>query len=103
MFESHGIRVSLPSNPPRDNYSYGCETSAADDLPEHLDRCDCETHTGVCQECGYKITASETGIEYGHARARNRAPGPDRQDCSHRPVVCDPGGPRGGQPGGERA
>lgn len=85
----------LPENPSRNNYSYGCVTEADDDLPGHLDRCGCSTHTGVCQECGYKITVGPSGREYGHARATNRGPDEDgvRRDCTHRPLSCNPGEP----------
>lgn len=87
----------LPSNPPRDNYAYGC-----DELDEpvqdrqHVHECECDTHHGVCQECGYKITIGPSGREYGHARANNRGPDPDgvRRDCPHRPLQCNSGEPQ---------
>lgn len=88
----------LPSNPSRDNYARDCELveDDGDDLPDHLDRCQCPTHTGVCENCNYKITVGPSGTEYGHARATNRGPNEDgvRRDCIHRPLQCNPGEPQ---------
>lgn len=86
----------LPSNPSRDNYARECRFVEDDDLPDHLDACDCESHTGVCKNCGYKITIGPSDTEYGHARANNRGPNEDgvRRDCIHRPLSCNPGEPQ---------
>lgn len=98
----------LPERPSRDNYSYGCETVPDSELPAHIDRCSCGEHTGVCAECGYKVTIGPSGTEYGHARANNRGPDDDgvRRDCPHRPLELNTGKPHawdgyGGDAGGE--
>jgi hypothetical protein len=85
-------REPLPPNPPRDNRADHCQR-VGDPVADrtHLTRCTCETHDGVCEVCGVKITVGPGGTEYGHARARNRAPGAGREDCPHRPAACDPG------------
>lgn len=84
----------LPAKPSRDNYAYDCTTTARDaSLPAHISPCTCESHDGVCQECGYKITVGPSGTEYGHARATNRRADADgvRRDFPHRPSACNPG------------
>ena len=90
-----GGTEQLPRKPSRDNYAYGCDTIDEDELPDHLDGCKCEQHTGVCQNCGYKITVGPSGVEYGHARATNRRANDEgvRRDCIHRPLSCNPGEP----------
>jgi hypothetical protein len=80
--------------PARDNAATDCirrATYPAGEYPDHLVPCTCDTHTGVCRECGFKITRGE--FEYGHGRATNRGPDPDgvRRDCPHRPLVCNAG------------
>lgn len=90
--------IRLQVLPARDNSGADCETDAGTDghlLPAHIERCTCDTHHGVCQVCGFKITVGPSGIEYGHARATNRGPDEDgvRRDCPHRPSECDPTGP----------
>lgn len=98
------VGVSLPRKPSRGNSARGCEPAGEDDdLPDHLTRCTCETHTGWCDECRFKITVGADGREYGHARAHNRGPGPDgnRYDCPHRPAAVDPTGGRSDQGGGK--
>ncbi|WP_227132356.1 hypothetical protein [Halorubellus salinus] len=94
--ELEGVQ-ELPRSPSRDNYSYGCEVT--DELVQerdHLHRCECDTHHGVCDECGYKITVGPSGTEYGHARATNRGPDENgvRRDCTHRPLECNSGEPQ---------
>ena len=88
---------ALPRNPSRDNYAYGCDiTDAPVHDRQHLARCECDQHHGVCDECGYKITVGPSGTEYGHARATNRGPDADgvRRDCPHRPLECNSGDPQ---------
>lgn len=100
------IAERVPKDPPpRDNYANGCETAVDDKLPRHLDRCACEEHTGVCRECGYKVTVGPSGREYGHARATNRGPDENgvRRDCVHRPRSVDPGRSRAWNGYGEEA
>jgi len=88
----------LPSDPSRDNYAYDCDFPGgqSDGLPDHIDYCSCANHTGVCQNCGCKVTVSPSEVEYGHARATNRGPNEDgvRRDCTHRPLQCNPGEPQ---------
>lgn len=80
--------------PSRDNAATDCIRRAiypTGEYPDHLVPCTCEAHTGVCRECGYKITRGE--FEYGHARARNRAPDEEdgvRRDCYNRPLAVNP-------------
>lgn len=87
----------LPPLPPRDNYAYGCELHHGP-LQDGVNvrPCTCDSHTGVCTECGYKITIGPSGREYGHARATNRGPDADgvRRDCPHRPLECNTGEPQ---------
>jgi len=87
----------LPSDPSRDNYASDCDIPGeqSDDLPDHIDYCTCTNHTGVCQNCGYKVTVGPSDVEYGHARANNRGPNEDgiRRDCIHRPLQCNTGEP----------
>jgi len=89
--------VDLPRAPSRDNFARHCEHVEEDggELPDHISPCTCKVHTGVCDNCGYKITVSASGVEYGHARAINRGPNEDgvRRDCIHRPLQCNPGEP----------
>lgn len=84
----------LPSDvPPRDNSGRECDLVDEDrGLPDHIDPCECDSHDGVCRECGFKITVGER-VEYGHARANNRSPNPDgsRVDCRHRSSAVNPG------------
>jgi hypothetical protein len=76
----------LPLNPIPGNSGQSCETTPDDTLPTHLDGCACETHTGVCRACGYKVTVGPSGTEYGHKRPRNRQPDDERVPCPHRPT-----------------
>lgn len=81
-------------SPSRDNYGYQCTLVEDDaDLPDHVTPCTCDTHNGVCEECGFKITVGPSGTEYGHARATNRRADEDgvRRDCPHRPTTCNTG------------
>lgn len=87
--------------PPRDNRARHCRPVADGDqdpdLPDHLDECTCPNHSGVCRECGFKITIGPSGTEYGHARRGNRDPDAGvREDCPYRPSGVDPGRPGGG-------
>lgn len=60
--------------------------------PAHLDPPDDPNHTGVCQDCGYPITVGPTGVEYGHARRKDRQTGMEHLgDCEYRPAGVDPG------------
>lgn len=90
-------KYSMPTNPSRDNSGRSCSlTGEREPAPHgHIQRCECSTHTGVCDECGFKVTAGPSGVEYGHARATNRGPDEDgvRRDCPHRPLECNTGEP----------
>lgn len=87
--------TGLPLQPSRDNSARDCELveGPGREPPKHIEPCSCPNHTGVCEECGYKITVAASGREYGHARAYNRCGGRGgiSEDCSHRPAACDPG------------
>lgn len=86
--------------PARDNAGDDCELRD-DRVPgrDHIQRCTCSTHDGVCEGCGFKITIGPSGTEYGHARGRNRR-NSDRADCHHRPTQVDPQGPGTRAPAG---
>lgn len=89
---------TLPLKPSRDNHGGDCDLlqDEKDNLPDHVTRCSCQTHAGVCETCGGKVTIGSEGVEYGHQRATNRSPNDHgvRRDCPHRPMVCNPGGPQ---------
>lgn len=94
--------TALPRSPSRDNAGHSCERVVAGDaaLPDHIERCACPQHDGVCRECNFKITIGPSGTEYGHARATNLgSQEPGRSDCPHRPATVDPNGPRTHQEG----
>lgn len=89
--------TELPLRPPRENFARDC-TIVEDgdvDLPDHIHPCTCPSHDGVCDDCGCKITVGPSGIEYGHARAKNRdhETRSERGDCGYRPASVDPGKP----------
>jgi len=90
-------KYMLPPNPGRANSGRGCTLTGepAPDGHDHVQVCQCDSHTGVCEICRFKITVSPTDVEYGHARATNRAPDEDgvRRDCPHRPLECNTGEP----------